>query len=112
MVCGKKITIVEFWNAINLTNVIQPMKFKCVRNPLRLGVAVNSLPNISASSLLITCSLQKVSSSDDSATNLLNMSHATSDYQDLSRIPPSSNHFERFFQRPKSSRVPTDQRLP
>ena len=41
--------------------------------------------------------MQEVSSSDDFVTKFLNMSHATSDYQDRSWIPPSSNHKERFF---------------
>ena len=42
----KAITNIECWNTINLTNVIQPMKLKYVCYRMRLGVAVNSLPNI------------------------------------------------------------------
>ena len=40
------ITIIECWNTINLTKVIQPMKLKYVCYCMRLGFAVNSLPNI------------------------------------------------------------------
>ena len=46
--------------------------------------------------------IQEVSASDDFATKLLNMSHATSDYQDLSWIPQSWNHIERFFSTAKN----------
>ena len=42
----KAVTIIECWNTINLTNEIQPMKFKYVSNLMGLGVAANSLPNV------------------------------------------------------------------
>ena len=50
----KAVTIIECWNTINLTNEIQPMKFKYVSNLMRLGVAANSLPNVWTYLLLIT----------------------------------------------------------